>query len=86
MLTYSYLGQLVCDGRRAFFALWHEGETPRIERRKYHQRRDRGHQPCGTPAGYGRHKYNREHPCDACRAAKTAYAADRRAAKKGAPS
>jgi hypothetical protein len=84
MLTYSYMGQLVRDGRQAFMALWHQGETPRSVRRRFHQRRVRDHQPCGTPAGYGRHRYLKERPCDDCRAAMTKYAAGRRATRRGA--
>lgn len=82
-LTYAYMGQAVRESRAAVLALWHEGETPAVKPRTYHQRRAVQHQPCGTPGGYRRHRYRKEQACDDCRAAIAAYAAEGRAARAG---
>lgn len=38
--------------------------------------------PCGTDAGYQRHRYRKEEPCGPCREAHTSYRAGERLEKK----
>ncbi len=80
-LTYSYMAKLIGDARKRFLSLWHEHETPVNMHRKQYMRKDVAHAPCGTPGGYSRHRYFKEKACDSCRAAVTAYAAERRRAR-----
>lgn len=80
-LTYIYMTKLIRNGRKRFLALWHQHETPVIAHRKQHMRRAVEHQPCGTPAGYQRHRRRLEPACEACRAAVNDYESARRKAR-----
>jgi hypothetical protein len=64
--------------RAAFFALWHDGETPsRVWRQD--SRRVRSTAPCGTVAAAQQHRKRREIRCAACVEAESVYYAARRA-------
>jgi len=77
--SHTHFGRLIADARRRFHALWHQHESPPRMHRKQYMRKLIAHQPCGTPAGYRRHRYHKQQACDACRAAMTTYARGRRA-------
>lgn len=74
----------VLIARAAFLALWHEGETPRVQQRGVGVLRRKSKRVCGTAGGYTLHLERKQQPCDACRAANTAVAAARRARIAGA--
>ncbi len=70
--------------RRAFRALWHEGETPSHMWRQ--DRGDRPHlvvNPCGTNAAAARHRSRKEPLDDACRDAALTYQRQSRARRNG---
>lgn len=63
------------EARSAALALWHDHETPRTVAPI--RPRARSVAPCGTRAGYARHRYHREDACQPCRAANAAATAAR---------
>ena len=64
----------ISRARRAYFDLWHEGETPRKQTGYFAKRNHRvERQPCGTYAALRRHRKNKEPIDEACRLAGREY-------------
>lgn len=85
-ITYGGFLAVLSAGRRRFWELWHEGETPpaavwpRRARRTPETRAS--DEDCGTRHGYMRHRKRRENACRPCKDAWAVYCRERSAARE----
>lgn len=80
--VHNFRGRLN-NARRAFRALWHDGETPSLMwRQDCGPRPERQRNECGTNAAAMRHRLRKEQLCEPCRLAALEYQRERRAIQR----